>query len=169
MGVLSDFNDQLLLYSWIRQRDCDPLNRPYYLDCLSEIYQERPSDQLQEAILMAQSTGEIGHTECVAAFHFFGLSYDQQPLEDDDVITIYRDRINHTPRQKEEARKCLKTIGWARNSNSIIRVSEETTMTPEDAYNFLSLGGGLNASTPSDAIEAQAIAKVCPLSFHNVS
>ena len=161
LGVLSDFNDQLLLYSWIRQRDCDPINRPYYLDCLSQIYEERASDQLQEALIMAQSTGEYGYTECMTAFNFFGLSIEDQPEDDDHIITVYRDKVASAPRQKDEAKKCLKSIGWARNSNKIIRVSEETTMTPEDAYNFLSLGGEtMNADTPSDAIEAQAIAKV---------
>lgn len=164
MGVLSDFNDQMLLYSWIRQRDCDPVNRPYYLDCLTEIYQERASDSLQEAILMAQSTGEIGYAECVEAFQFFGLTIEDQDMDDEQIISIYRDKIAMAPRQKDEAKKCIKTVGWARSSNKILRVSDETittTMTAEGAYSFLSLGGEtMNANTPSESIEAQAIAKV---------
>lgn len=46
LGALGDFSDRLIAFSYDRQATCDPVEGPYYFDCLSELATGRRSDML---------------------------------------------------------------------------------------------------------------------------
>jgi ubiquitin carboxyl-terminal hydrolase 25/28 len=155
LGVVEQFPDELLSWAYDRQCECDPSNKPYYLDCLSDLAKGRESSDLQTKVVMATSAGEHGLQEIENAYHFFAL--DPETKEGDDlIIGVYNSRIESAPRQRDEARQCLKVIASARNSVKIDAVVNDQTMSFEEALEFL----GLSEDTASDSIEAMAIAMV---------
>jgi ubiquitin carboxyl-terminal hydrolase 25/28 len=46
LGALGDFSDRLVAFSYERQAACDPVEGPYYFDCLQELATGRGSDML---------------------------------------------------------------------------------------------------------------------------
>jgi ubiquitin carboxyl-terminal hydrolase 25/28 len=46
LGALGDFSDRLIAFSYERQAVCDPVEGPYYFDCLQELATGRGSDML---------------------------------------------------------------------------------------------------------------------------
>jgi ubiquitin carboxyl-terminal hydrolase 25/28 len=156
LGAVGDFADELIIFAYERQHECDPKNRPYYLECLQGIAKGRGSADLHEKSVMAVSLGEHTLTEVEAAYRFFAIEPDTRE-GDDHIIGLYESRIDSAPRQKDEARECLLIIGQARNSQKIQTVAMENPMSFEEALEFL----GVVQNTPSDSIEAMAVAMVC--------
>lgn len=155
LGAVDDFTDTFLLWAHERQCECDPSNRPYYLDCLSGIATGRKSSELQIKVAMAASAGEIGLREIEEAYRYFAL--DPNTMEGDEyIIGVYNSRIESAPRQKDEARNCLSVIAKARNSGKIEAVVNNKAMSFEEALEFLNVTEG----TQSDSIEAAAVAMV---------
>jgi ubiquitin carboxyl-terminal hydrolase 25/28 len=160
LGAVELFSDDLVSWAYDRQCDCNPANKPYYLDCLAGIAKGRRSSDLETKVVMATSAGEHGLTDIEDAFKFFAL--DPATTEGDDhIIGVYNSRIDSAPRQKDEARQCLKVIASARNSERIKDVANDQTMTLAEALEFLAV----SEDTPSDSIEAAAIALVSISSF----
>lgn len=155
LGAVEQFTDDLIGWAYDRQCECDPANKPYYLDCLTGIAKGRQSSDLELKVVMATSAGQHGLKEIEDAFKFFALDPDTTE-EDDHIIGVYTARIDSAPRQKDEARRCLKIIASARNSEKIKAVADDQTMSFEEALEFLSV----TEDTPSDSIEAAAIALV---------
>jgi ubiquitin carboxyl-terminal hydrolase 25 len=155
LGAVNDFTDDLVAFAYDRQRDCDPANRPYYLECLQGIANGRQSAELQEKSVIAISMGENTLTEIDNAYKFFAIHPDTQD-GDDYIIGVYQSRIEAAPLQKEEARQCLVIIGQARKSKRILSVANDKAMSVQEALDYLNVGH----DTPSDSIEAVAITMV---------
>ncbi|KAG0647102.1 Ubiquitin-specific-processing protease 2 [Hyphodiscus hymeniophilus] len=153
LGAVDSFTDELLSWAYDRQCECDPQNKPHYLDCLTDIAKGRQSSDLETKVVIATSAGQHGLNEIEEAFKFFSL--DPATTEGDDhIIGVYTARIDSAPRQKDEARRCLKVIASARNSEKIKAVANDQTMSLHEALEFLNV----TQDTPSDSIEAAAIA-----------
>lgn len=155
LGAIEQFTDDLLAWSYDRQCQCDPENKPYYLDCLRELGNGRRSSDLQTKATMIMSTGEVSLKDIEKAYSFFALRRSDIKSEADDyIIGVYQSRIDSAPRQKDEARECLRVIAKDRRSIAIETVANDRTMTFEEALEFLSV----TSDTASDSIEAAAIA-----------
>ncbi|QSZ31975.1 hypothetical protein DSL72_001544 [Monilinia vaccinii-corymbosi] len=155
LGAVERFTDDLLAWSYDRQCQCDPKNRPYYLDCLREIGNGRRSSDLQLKATMILSTGEVSLKDIEKAYSFFALQRsDIKDEADDYIIGVYKSRVDSAPRQKDEARDCLLVIGKDRQSIAIEAVANDRTMTFEEALEFLDV----SSDTASDSIEAAAVA-----------
>lgn len=160
LGAVDDFADDLLSWAYDRQCAADPSNKPYYLDCLSDLAKGRESADLQEKVAMAISVGEIGLTDIEEAYRFFALEPDTSE-GDDHIIGVFTSRIDSAPRQKDQARQCLLTIGKSRGSAKIQEVANDRTMSFEEALEFLNV----SSETASDSIEAAAVAMVSCVSM----
>ena len=160
LGAVESFTDELLSWAYDRQCECDPKNKPYYLDCLTDIAKGRQSSDLETKVVISTSAGQHGLKEIEEAFRFFAI--DPTTTEGDDyIIGVYSARIDSAPRQKDEARRCLKVIASTRNSEKINGVADDQTMSLHEALEFLSV----TQDTPSDSIEAAAIALVSSTSL----
>ncbi len=155
LGAVEDFTDELLGWAYDRQRECDPENKPYYLDCLEDLAKGRGSPELQMRVVMATSGGELGLQQIRDAYKFFSL-YPNTKEGDEHIMGLYKSRIESAPRQKEEAKKCLLVIAKHRNSTEIETLANDTTMTLDEALEFLNV----TSETASDSIEASAVAIV---------
>jgi ubiquitin carboxyl-terminal hydrolase 25 len=164
LGAVGDFADEVIIFAYERQHECDPKNRPYYLECLQGIAKGRESADLQEKSVMAVSLGEYTLTEVETAYRFFAIKPDTRE-GDDHIIGLYESRIDSAPKQKDEARACLLIIGQARNSQKIQTVAMENPMSFDEALEFL----GVVQDTPSDGIEAMAVAMVCYYIFLTIT
>ncbi len=155
LGVVDNFPDKLIEWAYDRQCECDPSNKPYYLDCLQDLAHGRQSPDLQTRVAMATSAGELGQKAIEDSYRYFNL--DPESVEGDDhIMGLYKSRIESAPRQKDEARECLLTIAKHRNSEKIEALANDRTMSFEEALEFLNV----SADTASDSIEASAVALV---------
>ncbi|KAF4637933.1 hypothetical protein G7Y89_g166 [Cudoniella acicularis] len=155
LGAVDDFTDELLTWAYDCQCECDPANKPYYLDCLEDLAKGRGSPDLQMKVVMATSAGEFGLKAIEDAYKFFGL--DPGTKEGDDhIMGLYKSRIASAPRQKDEARNCLFAIAKARNSAKIEALANDKTMSHEEALEFF----GVSSDTPSDSIGAAAVVMI---------
>jgi ubiquitin carboxyl-terminal hydrolase 25/28 len=155
LGAVDQFTDDFLGWAYDRQCECDPANKPYYLDCLADIAKGRESSDLETKVVMATSAGEHGLKEIEAAFKFFAL--DPATSEGDDhIIGVYTARIDSAPRQKDEARQCLRVIASARQSARIEAVANDQTISVSEALEILNV----TEDTPSDSIQAAAVVMV---------
>ena len=155
LGAVNDFTDDLIMFAYDRQRECDSQNSPYYLECLQGIANGRKSVELQEKSVMAISMGEHTLTEIENAYKFFTIDPDTN-AGDEHVIGVYQSRIEAAPRQKEEARECLLVIGQARQSKRILSVANDKAMSVQEALDYLNVGHDIS----SDSIEAVAVTMV---------
>ncbi|KAI1007567.1 hypothetical protein K3495_g657 [Podosphaera aphanis] len=153
LGAVEHFTDELLSWAYDRQCDCDPINKPYYLDCLEDLAQGRKSDDLQTKYVMATSAGAYGLKTLEVAYRFFGLKYSTQE-PDEVIINLYRSRVASAPAIKDEAKRYLQIIAMHRNSLRIEAIAHEKTMTLEEALEFL----GVGPDTAPEYIEAAAVA-----------
>jgi len=153
LGAVSSLSDELVFFAYQRQRDCDPKNKGYYLECLKGIAEGRSSMFLQEEFVKIVSLGENTLTEIEDSYKFFALN-PAVDHGDDHIIGVYKSRIENAPLQKEQAKQALLVIGNARSSKKIQEVATDRDMTYEEALQYF----GVTADTPSDVIEAQAVA-----------
>lgn len=160
LGAVDNFTDDLISWAYDRQCECDPHNKPYYLDCLADLAEGRKSSDLETKVVMAKSAGEYGLKDIEGAYKFFALDRNTKEA-DDHIIGVYNSRIDSAPRQKDEARDCLRVIAKARNSDKIEAVANDKTMSLNEALEFL----GVTNDAASDSIEASAVAMVGPCLF----
>lgn len=157
LGAVDNFTDTFLEWAYDRQCECDPSNKPYYLDCLADLASGRGSADLQTKVVMATSSGELGQKVIEDSYQYFNL--DPDSVEGDDhIIGLYKSRIESAPRQKEEARECLRVIAKHRSSDKIEALANDKTMSVDEALEFL----GVSSDTAADSIEASAVALVRP-------
>lgn len=76
LGALEIFTDDFITWAYVRQRECDPQNSPYYLDCLHIIAGGRESADLHTTFSIASSSGLLRLTEIEAAYRYFVLDPD---------------------------------------------------------------------------------------------
>ncbi|KAH8819632.1 hypothetical protein F5884DRAFT_20818 [Xylogone sp. PMI_703] len=153
LGALDNFTDGLISWAYERQCESDPPNKPYYLDCLADLANGRESSDLQERVAMAKSVGEYSLKDIEEAYRFFNL--DPKTTEGDDhIMGVFKSRVDSAPRQKDEAKANLLIIGKARKSDKIEALANDRSMSLNEALEFL----GVTTDTPSDSIEAVAVA-----------
>lgn len=155
LGACENFQDELLGWAYDRQRECDPSNAPYYLDCLKDLANGRGSSDLQTKVVIAESSGEFGLNEIMKAYKFLGIEINTVE-GDDHIIGTYRSRVESAPRQKDEARESLLVIAKHRGSAEIEKVAKDKKMSYNEALEFLNV----SADTAIDSIEACAVAMV---------
>jgi ubiquitin carboxyl-terminal hydrolase 25/28 len=163
LGAVDNFTDELLIWAYDRQCECDPSNKPYYLDCLQDLAAGRESSDLQTKVVMATSAGQHGLKAIEEAYKYFSLSPDTKEA-DDHIMGLYKSRIMSAPRQKDEAKDCLLILAKARNSEAMEALANDRSMTFEEALEFLSV----SADTASDSIEAAAVAMVSVFLYDNL-
>lgn len=152
LGAVEGFTDELLAWAYDRQCECDPSNKPYYLDCLDDLARGRNSYYLQTKVVMATSAGEYGTNAIEEAYNYFELSSNSRE-SDDYIISLYRARIALAPRLKEMAQSCLEKIAKHRNSSTLEALANDRTMTYDEALKYL----GVNSETAPEFIEASAV------------
>ncbi|CAD6503044.1 BgTH12-02715 [Blumeria graminis f. sp. triticale] len=153
LGAVGDFTDGLLNWAYDRQCECDPINKPYYLDCLQDLAQGRGSDDLQTKVVMATSAGDYGLKDLKNAYGLFGISHETTE-PDENIIDLYRSYLESTPHMKDEANSCLRIIAKHRNSARIESLANEKHMNFHEALEFL----GVGPDTAPEFIEASAVA-----------
>ncbi|KAI9052485.1 hypothetical protein LZ554_003829 [Drepanopeziza brunnea f. sp. 'monogermtubi'] len=152
LGAVDNFTDELIIWAYDRQCECDPRNKPYYLDCLEGIAQGRQSSDLELKFTMAVSVGEFGLAKLEDAYKYFGLTPGTKE-GDDHVMGLYKSRIASAPKQKNDAMAALLIIAKHRNSDKIEALATDNTMTYEEALELL----GVTDDSPSDSIEAASV------------
>ncbi|RKF56885.1 Ubiquitin carboxyl-terminal hydrolase 2 [Erysiphe neolycopersici] len=152
LGAVEDFTDELLAWAYDRQCECDPCNKPYYLDCLEGLARGRNSYHLQTKVAMATSTGDYGTNAIEEAYNYFELSSSSKD-SDEYIISLYEARISLLPGQKEMAQCCLKKIAKHRNSSTLDALANDQTMSYDEALKYL----GVNLETAPEFIEASAV------------
>lgn len=108
LGACENFTDDLIRYSYFKQKMCDAPNKRYYLDCLIGLAQGRKSTELEMEYAKEESCGEVRHSKILEAYRFFCLD-PSMTEEDDYFIGVYRSRVENAPRQKEDARYVFKS------------------------------------------------------------
>ena len=81
LGALGDFSDRLIAFSYDRQAQCDPVEGPYYFDCLSELATGRRSDMLITKTATLASENVLGRN--VSSLLKLGLFSDADAFAGD--------------------------------------------------------------------------------------
>ena len=151
LGAVGDLTDEHLVWAYERQCLTDPINRPYYFDCLQDLAKGRESEELDTKVALAVSAGEVGIKDIEQAYRYFGLEVDFNE-GDEHIAGLYKSRIESAPRQKDEAREKLAILAAARNSMVLEEILNDKTLTYEEALRYLDV----TATTDPDTIVAQA-------------
>ncbi|PSN62552.1 ubiquitin C-terminal hydrolase-like protein [Corynespora cassiicola Philippines] len=144
LGAVGDFSDRLLLFSFNQQMRVDPANSPYYFECLQDLAVGRRSSDLQTQVAMFASNGYVNRKELSTAYRFFGIDPKHaSSLNDDHIIGSFKSRLpDISPLMAVDARKHLKLIGVARNSDRIKQEASDAIQSYEQALSWLDLDAG---------------------------
>ncbi|KAI9651675.1 MAG: ubiquitin-specific protease ubp2 [Trizodia sp. TS-e1964] len=148
LGALANFSDRLLIFAYERQRHCNPIDAPYYFDCLKDISKNRTSTELQTKVAMMESIGEITQSEVDAAFDYFLIDLSRGVVSDEQIIGTFNSRLSDSPRQEADMRRHLAVIGKVRMSDRIRFVAMNTVTTYAQALSWL----GAERSASDDVI-----------------
>ncbi|KAK6524616.1 ubiquitin-specific protease ubp2 [Arthrobotrys megalospora] len=140
LGAQSDFSDALLFWSYRRQKECDPVNAPFYFDCISDLANGRESEELQLQVVTLRSQGEYSKTDVRNAYRELGITANF--TDEAFIIGSYQARLTDAPRQEVPLKEALMTIGKSLRNENIINVSKRITMDIQQAYTKLGLGAG---------------------------
>ncbi|KAJ6263757.1 Ubiquitin carboxyl-terminal hydrolase [Drechslerella dactyloides] len=140
LGAQSDFSDRLLFWAYRRQKECDPLNAPYYLDCITDLANLRKSEDLQTEVAKLRSQGEITSTDIKNAYSQLNVPLNH--TDENYIIGSFHSLMSDAPRQEQALRESLNIIGRKLNNQSIINVSKKVTMDIRQAYTKLGLEPG---------------------------
>lgn len=151
-------------FSFDRQSLCDPERRPYYLECLQVITENRNTEALQMKVATLESQGAISRRDLSAAYRTLNIPPFEAPQADDErVLNLFHVRISDLGVQaQEEARAALYKIGVARNSQRLISTAQQTMETYDDALAWL--GNGATKDTTDDMLVSLVALKVSLLS-----
>ena len=105
------------------QTDRDPRSTPYYLECLQGIAKGRKSEALQTLEAIEASKDNISLADIRNAYKELGLDNSFIALDDDTIIGTFQSRISDAPKQEQELRRALRTIGRDRSSAKIQQVA----------------------------------------------
>jgi ubiquitin carboxyl-terminal hydrolase 25/28 len=141
LGTVGDFADHYLLFAYHRQSTTDPSNAPYYFECIQDLAYGRQSNLLQQDVATLASEGRLSRREIFTAFRYFNIDTEQrETVSDDYIIGLFKSRLaDIAPSMVGETRKHLRTIGYARDSESITRAASDTIETYEQALMWLDL------------------------------
>lgn len=146
-------------FAYYRQSEVDKENAPYYLECFQGIARGRKSESLETEAAMITSLGTPNRREIEDAYRALGIEPAHGAgLTDNFLIDQARSRLpDISPSQREELRRHLKVIGFARNSEAIRREANESIDTYEDAVRWLDF----DPSGPDDFVCTMFAIKVC--------
>ncbi|KAG9858946.1 cysteine proteinase, partial [Aureobasidium melanogenum] len=152
LGALGDFSDRLIAFSYERQAACDPIEGPYYFDCLQDLATGRQSEILitKSATLASQNT--LSRKDINQAYKALGIEPRfQENVDDEEIIGLYKSRWSDSSTAGQSDLKiALKTVGQARNSRYILDTAADTVETYEQALAWL----GADATQADDTIVA---------------
>jgi hypothetical protein len=136
-----------------RQSQCDPVNEPYYYECIQEITKQRSSDELQLKTIMLESKGLVSRRALSEAYKFFDLPADGGAADDDRIFNIFQAQHADLPTEHQErAREMIGRIGRRRGSKLLMNASQQTIETAQEAYAWL--GNGLGPETDDSFVVA---------------
>jgi ubiquitin carboxyl-terminal hydrolase 25/28 len=140
------------------QTTVDVENRSYYYECLQDLAVGRKSEELQMQVAVYGSQGFTSRRELDAAYRSFGIEPAHAVhLNDDHIIGTFRSRLSDiSPHMAEEARRQLRIIGDARNSDAIRAEASDALETYEQALSWL----GLTHEQPDDFVVTMVSLKV---------
>jgi ubiquitin carboxyl-terminal hydrolase 25/28 len=115
--------------------------RSYYYECLQDLAVGRKSEALEMQVAMLGSQGLTSRREVDAAYQYFGIEPAHGVLiNDEHIIGVFKSRLSDTgPSQVDEARRQLRVIGDARNSDMIRAEAADALETYGQALSWLGL------------------------------
>jgi ubiquitin carboxyl-terminal hydrolase 25/28 len=148
-----------LQFAYYRQSEVDKENAPYYLECFQGIARGRKSEVLETEAAMITSLGIPNRREIEAAYRALGIEPAHGAgLTDNFLIDQARSRFpDISPSQREELRRHLRVIGFARDSETIKREANDSIDTFEDAVRWLDL----DPSVADDFVRTMFAVRVC--------
>lgn len=141
LGALSDFADSLLIFAFQRQVTVDPLNQPYYFECLKDLAKGRQSEVLLTESVTLESLGYVTREDVTQAYRTLGIDPSHAHALSDELITSqFSSRLSDISRhQVQEARNALRIVGIARRSELMKRTASGTIETYQEALDWLNL------------------------------
>ncbi|KAL3293943.1 ubiquitin carboxyl-terminal hydrolase [Colletotrichum asianum] len=160
LGVLPDFDRALIIYAYKRQSVLCEQRRADYVAALRDIAQEHADDEFQtqavQELTLVERTPSENHGAVdelqQQAYSFFSLQYT---ASDDEVISAYNRKIEHSPSQADFAREMMQVIGRHRSSDRIL-LQTTGPMDISTAYRILET----EKEWPDDSIRAMSEVKV---------
>lgn len=126
LGATSDFSDTLLHWAYLRQVDVDPLNSPYYFECLTELARGRRSEELELQVTLLRSQGEFTATDLTDAYKYLGVPEDTK--DEDFIVGTFQSRMADAPKQEPVLREALGVIAKYRRSNKLQNAANRVVM-----------------------------------------
>ncbi|KAI9666197.1 MAG: ubiquitin-specific protease ubp2 [Bathelium mastoideum] len=150
LGAVADFSDNLILYSYDRQVECDVENSPYYFECLQDLATGRNSEALQTKVATLASQDQISRKDIAKAYQYFGVDKKHvEIISDDHILGLFQSRLPDIgPSQESEMREMLRTLARARRSKLLAQAASNTIETYGQALSWL----GAEESTADDFI-----------------
>ncbi|KAI8939720.1 hypothetical protein NX059_003470 [Plenodomus lindquistii] len=141
LGAIGDFADALVLFAFSRQVETDLVNQSYYFECLQDLAVGRNSEMLQTQVSLMASQGLTSKHDLDAAYKSFGIDPAHASfIGDDHIIGCFRARLSDiSPVQTDEARRQLRILGDARNSERIRAEAADAIETYEQAMAWFDL------------------------------
>ncbi|OAL54917.1 ubiquitin C-terminal hydrolase-like protein [Pyrenochaeta sp. DS3sAY3a] len=145
LGAVGDFSDALVLFAFSRQAEQDYANQAYYFECLQDLAVGRNSDVLGTQVAIMASQGLTSKRDLESAYKYFGIDpAHANVISDEHIIGTFMARLSDIPASAvEEARKQLRVLGDARNSDKIRAEAAEAIETEEQALRWLDLDPGV--------------------------
>ncbi|KAF1843760.1 ubiquitin C-terminal hydrolase-like protein [Cucurbitaria berberidis CBS 394.84] len=144
LGAVGDFSDALVLFAFSRQAEQDMVNQFYYFECLKDIALGRKSDDLGTQVAVLASKGLTTKTALEFAYQYFNIDPSHAGvISDEHIIGCFKALLpDISSSQADEARKQLRVLGDARNSDKIRVEASDTIETEEQAFAWLELDSG---------------------------
>jgi ubiquitin carboxyl-terminal hydrolase 25/28 len=139
LGAVGDFSDELLLFAYTAQWQADPVNGPYYFECLQDLAIGRKSTELEIQVQMLASKGHSNRKEVNNAYLYLAMDpRHAHVLGDEHIIGQFRARLQDIgPGAVQETRNMLRIIASARNSERIRQEASSAIETYSQALNCL--------------------------------
>jgi ubiquitin carboxyl-terminal hydrolase 25 len=132
LGAVGDFSDALLLFAYERQVLFDPVNSPYYFECLQEIARGRDSESLAMHVMTLASQGRFSRKDIWGAYQYFGIDPRHESyISDESIIGKFQARLPDVSEDQEVImRQQLRTLGQARQSARLEQAASYCGFTP---------------------------------------
>jgi ubiquitin carboxyl-terminal hydrolase 25/28 len=119
----------------------DIANSPYYFECLQDLARGRESEMLGTQVAVLASKGVMSKRDLDRAYQYFGIDPTHaQVISDEHIIGSFKARLSDiSPLQADEARKQLRVLGDARESDRIRAEASNSIETYEQAMAWFDL------------------------------
>lgn len=130
-----------MLFAFTRQVATDLANQSYYFECLQDLAIGRKSEMLETQVSILASNGVTSKHDLDAAYKYFGIDPAHAGvIGDEHIIGSFRARLSDmSPLLADEARKQLRVLGDARNSENIRAEAADAIETFEQAMAWFEL------------------------------